>query len=115
VSVRNVLRTKAGGALTVAPDASLAAAAGIFVKHEIGGLPVEEVMLRPAPTCSPEDDLRGIMERMTRQRLRHLVVVDGDAIVGVLSVGDRVKHRLEELETEAGVLRDYVAAQRVRG
>jgi hypothetical protein len=38
--------------------------------------------------------------------------MDGDRIAGVLSVGDLVKHRLDQLETEAGVLRDYVAAQR---
>jgi signal-transduction protein with cAMP-binding, CBS, and nucleotidyltransferase domain len=52
------------------------------------------------------------MQRMTRERLRHLVVLDQDRIVGMVSVGDLVKHRLEQLETEAGVLRDYVAAQR---
>jgi CBS domain-containing protein len=44
--------------------------------------------------------------------LRHLVVVDQGRPFGVISVGDLVKHRLEELQTEAGVLRDYVAGQR---
>lgn len=75
-------------------------------------LPVEQVMRRPAPTCSGDDSLQEVMARMTRERLRHLVVVDGDRSVGVISVGDLVKHRLEQLETETGVLRDYVAAQR---
>jgi CBS domain-containing protein len=69
-------------------------------------------VMRPAPTCSPDDPVRAIMTRMTTERLRHLVVVDGESAVGVISVGDIVKHRLEELETETGVLRDYVAAQR---
>jgi CBS domain-containing protein len=49
---------------------------------------------------------------MTAQRQRHFLVLDGGKLVGVLSVGDLVKNRLRQLETEAGVLRDYVAAQR---
>jgi CBS domain-containing protein len=77
-------------------------------------LPLRRVMRTPAPVASPDDPVHDAMERMTRQRLRHLVVVDGDRIAGVLSVGDIVKHRLEQLETETGVLRDVVAAQRAR-
>ena len=78
-------------------------------------LPVAAVMKRPAPTCSVDAPIREVMARMTRERLRHLVVTDGDHVSGVISVGDLVKHRLEQLETEAGVLRDYVAAQRAKG
>jgi CBS domain-containing protein len=73
---------------------------------------VEEVMHRPAPTCEAGAALREVMSRMTRERERHLVVVDGGRVTGVISVGDLVKHRLEQLETEAGVLRDYVSARR---
>ena len=53
-------------------------------------------------------------EGCVRQRLRHLVVRDhpGGKIIGVISVGDMVKYRLEQLESETAVLRDYVAAQR---
>lgn len=76
---------------------------------------VSEVMRRPAPTCSADAPVRAVMARMTKERLRHLVVMDGDRIGGVISVGDIVKQRLEQLETEAGVLRDYVAAQRAKG
>jgi CBS domain-containing protein len=76
---------------------------------------VDEAMRRPAPTCSSDDRVEAVMARMNRERLRHLVVLDGTVIAGVLSVGDLVKHRLEELETETGVLRDYVVAQRARG
>lgn len=75
-------------------------------------VPVERVMRRPAPTCSGEDTLHDVMARMTRDRLRHLIVMDQGRIAGVVSVGDLVKVRLEQLETEAGVLRDYVAAHR---
>ena len=77
--------------------------------------PVSSAMRRPAPVCGADESLRSVMTRMTRERLRHLVVMDGERIAGVISVGDIVKQRLEQLETEAGVLRDYVAAQRAKG
>ena len=77
----------------------------------VGPLSVESVM-RPLPECSASDALDDVMARMTRQRLRHLVVLDDGRMVGVISVGDLVRYRLEQLETETGVLRDYVAAQR---
>jgi CBS domain-containing protein len=78
----------------------------------IQDVPVDEAMRRPPPTCAPDDPLHAVMARMTRDRLRHLVAVDGGGIAGVISVGDLVKHRLEQLETETGVLRDILAAQR---
>ena len=73
------------------------------------------IMQVPAPVCRADDSLQHVMRRMTRDRLRHLVVVDGGAITGVISVGDLVKSRVAQLEVETGVLRDYVAAQRARG
>lgn len=73
---------------------------------------VERFMRRPAPVCSADDSIHEVMTRMTRDRLRHLVVMDGDRVTGVISVGDLVKDRLEQLEIETGVLRDYVAAYR---
>jgi CBS domain-containing protein len=79
------------------------------------GILIERVMRRPAPACAPDDAMHDAMGRMTRRRLRHLVVVDDGRIVGVISVGDIVKYRLEQLETETGVLRDVVAAQRAAG
>ncbi len=90
--------------------------AAVTLKPEgLAGIPVREVMRSPAPVCHPADRLPEVMSRMTRERLRHLVVMGDDGILGVISVGDLVKHRLMQLETEAGVLRDYVAAQRARG
>jgi CBS domain-containing protein len=71
-------------------------------------------LMRPAATCEASDRVMEVMRRMTAERLRHLVVRDADEIAGVISVGDIVKDRLEQLETETGVLRDYVAAQRAR-
>ena len=83
--------------------------------REVHDQRVGTLMDSPAPVCGAEDPIQKVMERMTRERLRHLVVVDGARIKGVISVGDLVKNRLEQLETETGVLRDYVAAQRARG
>ena len=77
----------------------------------LASLRVRDVM-RPAPTCDIDDSIDDAMHRMTAQRQRHFLVLDGGKLVGVLSVGDLVKNRLRQLETEAGVLRDYVAAQR---
>jgi CBS domain-containing protein len=70
--------------------------------------------MQPPPTCSAEDSLHDVMSRMTRERNRHLVVLDAGEIAGIISIGDLVKHRLDELETETGVLRDYVVASRAR-
>jgi CBS domain-containing protein len=84
----------------------------VDANHDVKHSAVERIMRRPAPACTADDTLQDVMVRMTRDRLRHLVVLDGDRLIGVISVGDLVKHRLEQLETETGVLRDYVAAHR---
>jgi len=81
----------------------------------VGAFVVRDIMRRPAPVCSVADTVQAVMARMTRERTRHLVVLDAGRAVGVLSVGDILKYRLEQLETETGVLRDYVAGQRARG
>ena len=80
-------------------------------REPMNSLRVRDVM-RAAPTCDIEDTVVDTMRHMTAHRHRHLVVRDGARLVGVLSVGDLVKYRLDVLETETGVLRDYVAAQR---
>jgi CBS domain-containing protein len=46
---------------------------------------------------------------MTRNRIRHLPVIDGEKLVGIVSIGDVVKHRMEELESETSLLREYIA------
>ena len=74
-------------------------------------MPVSQVMQKNPPAVEPTDSLRRAMQLMTRNRARHLAVVEGAEVVGVVSIGDVVKSRLEDLETEANVLRDvYIAA-----
>jgi CBS domain-containing protein len=62
--------------------------------------------------CSPEDSLIHVMKLMTQRRVRHLPVKQGDQLVGIISIGDVLKHRLDELELEANVMRDYAVAAR---
>lgn len=76
-------------------------------------LRVSDVMSRAVPVCSPEDTISSAMAEMTRSRNRHLPVVDQGRLCGLISVGDVIKHRLEEVELEALVLRD--ARQRYTG
>jgi CBS domain-containing protein len=67
---------------------------------------VVAVMSRGVPVCAPGDSLTVVMSQMTRTRNRHVPVVDDGRLCGILSVGDVVKHRLEEMELETKVLRD---------
>lgn len=67
---------------------------------------VVAVMSRPVPVCAPGDLLTTVMAQMTRTRNRHIPVVEEGRLCGILSVGDVVKHRLEEMELQASVLRD---------
>jgi CBS domain-containing protein len=72
---------------------------------------VLEVMTHATITVAPEDTLKRAMSLMTHYRVRHLPVIANGKIVGIVSIGDVVKHRLEDLETESNVLRDaYIAA-----
>ncbi len=71
---------------------------------------VAEVMTREVITCAPQDSVKRVMTLMTRSRVRHLPVVEDGRLCGIVSIGDVVKNRLEELELETSVLRDiYIA------
>ena len=72
---------------------------------------VAEFMTSAVKTCSLGDDIQDIMSQMTRSRIRHLPVLDEGKLCGMISIGDVVKNRLEELEAEANALRDYVAGR----
>jgi CBS domain-containing protein len=72
---------------------------------------VLKIVTHPTITITPDDTLKRAMSLMTHHRVRHLPVIASGKLVGIVSIGDVVKHRLEDLETESNVLRDaYMAA-----
>ena len=73
-------------------------------------LPVSALMSREVRTCRPDAEIRAVMRLMTDHRIRHLPVVDNGVLCGIVSIGDVVKSRLEDMEMEANVLRDYAVA-----
>jgi CBS domain-containing protein len=71
---------------------------------------VHELMTPEVTTCAPEDRLDAVMAIMTAHRIRHLPVMQAGRLVGLVSIGDLVKHRLDEKEIEANVLLDISRA-----
>jgi CBS domain-containing protein len=115
-----LLRDKHIGALVVSEDG--VTVLGLITErdivHGLAGrgaalldLPVSFLMTRAPITCTPDDDILTVMRQMTRLRVRHLPVVVTDRLKGIVSIGDVVKHRLDELETETNVLREAFLAR----
>ncbi|HET9420332.1 MAG TPA: CBS domain-containing protein [Nocardioides sp.] len=69
---------------------------------------VSAIMTDVVETCAPEDDLDTVMHTMTERRFRHIPVVQGDALVGIISIGDVVKHKIGQLEFERDQLDGYI-------
>jgi CBS domain-containing protein len=105
------------GALVVSEDGHKVA--GIISERDIiqslaksgpdlltSGRRVAELMEHNVITCTPDDTVQQVMAEMTRRRVRHLPVIEDGGLVGIISIGDVVKSRLEEVELEANVLRE---------
>lgn len=76
---------------------------------EVLTTPLADVMTRAVVTCSPDDTIPVIMETMTNGRFRHMpVVCKQNGLVGIISIGDVVKFRVEEMERDQAALRDYI-------
>lgn len=113
-----LLHTRAIGALVVSDDGKLVggiiserdivAALALYGK-EVSTLRVAEVMTRPVVTCAPEDSVAELMAEMTNRRIRHLPVVRNGQLCGIVSIGDLVKSRLDEIEFEADSMRSFIA------
>lgn len=116
-AVCKILKAERIGAVVVSKDGKHVA--GILSERDIvraiadRGLAVleakaEEVMTKEVQTCSRRDKVHEIMGRMSQQRFRHLPVVESGELCGMISIGDVVKVRIEEIEHEAEALRSYI-------
>ncbi len=78
--------------------------------EHVASMRVQEIMRHGLITVDPEDDLSRVMKLMTRHRVRHMPVLRNGELAGIISIGDVVKRRLDDLELETNVLRDaYIA------
>ena len=73
------------------------------------GMLVQDLMTRDVVFCKPEDSINEVMALMTDRRIRHLPVMADNQLLGVISIGDVVKHRMREIEHEADAMRAYIA------
>lgn len=138
MTIAAILSNKGRDVVSVTPDQTVAQAVALLAERRIGAVPVLdagevvgvfserdviyglkdgagvleravlEVMTAPALTVAPSDAVLGALSLMTRRRLRHLPVVDGGRVVGIVSIGDLVKHRIDKIEAEASAMRDYI-------
>ena len=111
-----LLAHKRIGALPVVEDGRIVGIMSerdvIYCLKEAGadvlGWPVSRVMTSPAITADPETAVLSALAMMTQRRIRHLPVVAGGEIRGIVSIGDLVKHRIERIEAEAEAMRTYI-------
>lgn len=118
-SVHHAAKLLAERRIGALPVIENGAVAGIFSERDVlycvaaqGGSaleqPVRSVMTAPAITISPDAKALDALGLMTRRRIRHLPVVDGETLVGFVSIGDIVKYRIDSIEAEAQMLHDYI-------
>jgi CBS domain-containing protein len=138
MTVSIILAGKGREVVTIEPTASLAAAVALLAEKRIGAvlilgadrritgilserdivralaergaaaLDVSSAMTRRVSTCHDNETVATIMERMTAGKFRHVPVVDQGRLVGIVSIGDVVKHRLHEMERDSAAMRDYI-------
>jgi CBS domain-containing protein len=75
---------------------------------EVLDWPVSRVMTSPALTADPSTGVLSALALMTERRIRHLPVVEGGRIIGIVSIGDLVKYRMDRIEAEAAAMRSYI-------
>jgi CBS domain-containing protein len=115
-AVRTLAEKRIGAALVLGADRRIA---GIISERDIvrtlaerGAAalaePVSQTMTRKVEICNERETVVSIMERMTAGKFRHMPVVNQGRLVGVVSIGDIVKHRVHEMERESVAMRDYI-------
>lgn len=116
--VAGLLHTKKVGALIVMQGEKVAGIVSerdivrAIASHGAGVLtrPVSEFMTANVHTAEPGETIDALLSRMTDRRIRHLPVCKNDRLVGIVSIGDLVKHKISEVEAEADGLKAYIAA-----
>jgi CBS domain-containing protein len=134
MNIASLLASKGGNVITVGPQESIRAALGLLAQHNIGALvviegrgpigivserdivralartesvlvePIASIMTREVVIGTPQDDLIAVGNTMTERRIRHLPVVDGGRLVGIISIGDIVKAQRDEYQGEVDTL-----------
>jgi CBS domain-containing protein len=115
-AVKTLAKHRIGALLVLGPDRRVI---GILSERDIVRVlgeqgadvlaqPLAQVMTRNVVICGQTETVSTIMERMTTGKFRHVPVVEQDQVVGIISIGDVVKHRLREMEQESAALRDYI-------
>ncbi|WP_020400084.1 CBS domain-containing protein [Kordiimonas gwangyangensis] len=118
LEVAKLLGERRIGAVPVMKGGKLA---GIISERDImrglairgGGVLADDIstlMTKSVFTCTPNDSVQHVMGMMTERRIRHVPVMDGGKLVGMISIGDVVKERMQETEKEAAALKDYIAS-----
>jgi CBS domain-containing protein len=115
-AVKLLAERRIGALVVLGPDRDVA---GILSERDIVraiatqgaavlGALVAEVMTRKVVTCNEAETISGVMERMTIGKFRHVPVIEQGRLLGIMSIGDVVKYRLEEIEHDAAALHDYI-------
>ena len=118
LEVAKLLGERRIGAVPVTSKGKLA---GIISERDImrglairgGGVLADDIstlMTKSVFTCTRDDTVQHLMGMMTERRIRHIPVVEGDKLIGMISIGDVVKERMQETEQEAEALKDYIAS-----
>jgi CBS domain-containing protein len=119
--VAGLLAEHGVGALVVSDDGETIA--GIVSERDLArvvaargaealSMSVADAMTAQVRTCAPDDTVESLMETMTSRRIRHLPVTVDGRLAGIVSIGDVVKHRLAELQSESQTLHDYLYSGR---
>ena len=115
----DILHRRRIGALVVSSDGQQIE--GILSERDVVGalaelgvsvltVPVRQIMTAKVITCAPGDELRALAITMTDKRFRHMPVTVDEKLAGIVSIGDVVKHRVDELQTEHDQLIEYISS-----